>query len=73
MEIPQYWKARKAVFHKLGQEEPETIEFPCEYELIYEANHIAKCVREGKLTSPVVTEEISVSGITALEKVKSQW
>ncbi len=72
VEIPQYWKARTAVFHKLGQE-PETIDYPCEYELIYEVNHIAKCIREGKRTSPVVTEDISVSGIEALEKVKSQW
>lgn len=72
VEIPQYWKARNAVFYKKGQE-PETAEFPCEYELIYEANHIAKCIREGKRTSPVVTEELSVAGIAALEAVKAQW
>ena len=72
VEIPQYWKARSAVFYKKGQE-PETVEFPCEYELIYEVNHIAKCIREGKRTSPVVTEELSVAGIAALEAVKNQW
>lgn len=72
VEIPQYWKARKAVFYKLGQE-PEVIDYPCDHELIYEANHIAKCIREGKLTSPVVTEALSVSGIEVLEKVQSQW
>jgi len=72
VEIPQYWKARNAVFYKKGQE-PETVEFSCEYELIYEVNHIAKCIREGKRTSPVVTEELSVAGIAALEAVKQQW
>ena len=72
VEIPQYWKAREAVFYKKGQE-PERVEFPCEYELIYEANHIAKCIRDGKRTSPVVTEELSVAGIAALEAVKQQW
>lgn len=72
VEIPEYWKARKAVFYRKG-EEPETVEFPCEHELIYEANHIARCIREGKRTSPVVTEALSVSGIAALESVKSQW
>ncbi len=72
VEIPQYWKARKAVLYKLGQE-PEIIEYPCEHELIYEANHIAKCIRDGKLTSPVVTEELSVAGIEILEKIKTQW
>ena len=39
------------------------MEYPCDHELIYEANHIAKCIREGKLTSPVVTEELSAAGI----------
>ena len=72
VEIPQYWKARKAVFYKLGQE-PEKVEYPCDHELIYEVNHIAKCIREGKLTSPVVTEELSVAGIEILEQIKSQW
>ncbi len=72
IEIPQYWKARSVTFSVKGQE-PETVEFPCQYELVYEADHIYSCLREGKLTSPVVTEELSVSGIAALEKVEAQW
>jgi len=70
-EIPEYWKARKAIFHIDGK--TETAEFPCEHELSYEAAHIADCFAKGLLTSPVVTEELSLSGITALEQVKSQW
>lgn len=72
VEIPEYWKARRAVFHISGQQ-PETVEFPCEHELIYEAAHIKECVGKGLLTSPVVTEELSVSGIEALEAVKQGW
>ena len=72
VEIPEYWKARRAIFHIKGME-PETVEYPCEHELIYEANHIAKCLREGKLTSPVVTEDLSVAGIAALEEVEHRW
>ncbi len=72
VEIPEYWKARKAVFCKKGAE-PETLEFPCQHELIYEAEHIAQCFREGLMTSPVVTEELSVAGIAALERVESGW
>lgn len=71
VELPSYWKARKAVFHVDGNE--ETLEFPCEHELMYEAEHIADCLEKGLLTSPVVTEEISVAGITAIERVKSDW
>lgn len=70
-EIPQYWKARKAIFHIDGK--TETKEFPCEHELSYEAVHIAECIEKGLLTSPVVTEELSIAGITALEQVKLKW
>lgn len=72
IELPEYWKARKTVIRINGQE-PEIAEFPCEHELSYEAAHIAECIERGLLTSPVVTEELSVAGITALEAVKSQW
>ncbi|MBQ7769474.1 MAG: Gfo/Idh/MocA family oxidoreductase [Oscillospiraceae bacterium] len=71
VEIPEYWKARKAIFQIDG--ETEVAEFPCEHELTYEAIHIAECMEKGLLTSPVVTEALSVAGITALEQVKLQW
>ena len=72
VEIPQYWKARKATFHITGQE-PQTVEFPCTHELSYEAAHIADCMEKGLLVSPVVTEELSVKGIAALSAVKANW
>lgn len=72
VEIPEYWKARKVIFHRLG-EEPELLEFPCEHELVYEAQHICDCLNKGFLSSPVVTAELSVAGIAALEKVKKTW
>lgn len=71
VEIPEYWKARSATFHIADKE--ETIHFPCEHELVYEVQHIKECLDAGLLTSPVVTEELSVSGIEALQKVKTNW
>ena len=72
VEIPEYWKARRVVFHIQGKD-PETVEFPCAYELVYEARHIEECIQKGLLTSPVVTEAISVQGIEAIEAVKQAW
>lgn len=72
LELPEYWKARKVIFHISGKE-PETVEFPCQHELRYEVEHIAQCFRQGLLTSPVVTPEISVAGIAALEQVMNTW
>ncbi len=66
IEIPSYWKARKATVHIEGKE-PFAIEFPCENELIYEAIHIKDCLDKGLLTSPVITKELSVKGISVIE------
>ena len=71
VEIPNFWKARQAVFH-IGSN-TKTIQFPCEHELVYEVEHIKACLEKGLLTSPVVTEELSVAGISALEQVKLHW
>lgn len=71
-ELPSFWKARSAVFSLQGQA-PETAEFPCEHELVYEVQHILNCMERGLLTSPVVTEEITVQGIAAIEKLKNTW
>ncbi len=70
-ELPEYWKARKAIFHTDAGE--ETVHIPCEHELIYEVQHILECFQKGLRTSPVVTEELSAGGIAALERVKETW
>lgn len=71
-EIPEYWKARKVIFRVQGQAS-DVAEFPCEHELSYEAEHVARCMEAGLLTSSVVTEELSVAGIEALETVEAGW
>lgn len=71
IELPDYWKARSVIFHIGGK--TETLEFPCEHELVYEAAHIADCMEKGLLNSPVITETLSLEGIRAIERVKSGW
>ena len=71
IEIPNYWKARKVIFHVDG--ETQVLEYPCEHELIYEAEHIADCMEKGLPNSPVITEALSLEGIRAIEKVKEGW
>ena len=70
-ELPDYWKARKAIFcdHKTQTEET----YPCEHELVYEVAHIVDCFQKGLLGSPVVTGEFSASAIAVLEAVKAKW
>ncbi len=69
-ELPEYWKARRLILHVDGADSV-TEAYPCDHELSYEAQHIQSCLSQGLLTSPVVTEAISVGGICALENI--QW
>ena len=71
IELPNYWKAQKVIFHIADK--TETLEFPCQHELVYEAEHIAHCLEKGLLNSPVITESLSLSGIRAIETVKRTW
>lgn len=71
IELPSYWKARKVIVHIDGK--TEVLEYPCEHELVYEVEHIADCLEKGMQSSPVITKELSVAAIAALEKVKENW
>lgn len=71
IELPNYWKAQKVIFHINGNTWEES--FPCQYELVYEVDHISQCLEQGLLTSPVITEALSLSGIRAIETVKRTW
>ena len=71
IELPDYWKARKISFHIDGK--TETLEYPCQHELVYEAAHIADCMENGLQNSPVITRELSLAGIRAFGQVKAGW
>ena len=71
LELPNYWKAQRLICHIDGV--TETLEFPCAHELCYEAAHIAECLEKGLQTSPVITEELSLAGIRAIERIKANW
>ena len=70
--IPDFWKARRANIYVNGQAGQE-IHYPVEHEMIYEAAHIRDCLEKGLTTSPVVTPQISVSGIEVIERIKALW
>ncbi len=72
IELPEYWKARKAILHFQGQE-PVTLEFPCEHELIYEVLHAKECIQSGLTESSVMTEEMTVSSIRVLNGIHQLW
>ncbi len=74
IEIPDYWKARKALLHyKDRAREPVVLEEPCEYELMYEVMHAEQCIRQGLVESPVMTEEMTVRAVRVLHEIHKLW
>lgn len=72
IEIPDYWKARKAtVYYKTGEQ--QVISHPCEYELVYEVAHFNQCIRKGLLQSPVMSEAMTVNTLKIMEHLQEQF
>lgn len=72
VEIPDYWKARRAVIH-YPDREPVILEYPCDYELVYEVRHMEDCIRQNLCESPIMTEEMTVSAIEVLTGINKLW
>ena len=71
IDLPDYWKARRAVVHRPDGE--EILEYPCRHELVYEARHIRDCLERGLTESPAVPAALSVSAAEALERIRAAW
>lgn len=72
VELPDYWKARKAILHYPDQE-PVVLHYPCAYELMYEALHVEECIRKHLTESPVMTEAMTINAIEILHAIQQSW
>jgi len=72
IEIPEYWKARRAVVHYHTGEEI-VLEHPCRYELIYEIRHFHECMEKGWLQSPVMSREMTTGALEIIENIRKSW
>jgi len=58
--IKDFWKARLMTL-KLYDGEEKILEFPVEYEMLYEVNHINDCIKNGLQSSPIMDSETSIA------------
>jgi len=72
IEIADYWKARKATVHYANGEKQE-LHFPCEYELVYEVQHIHECLDNQYILSPIMSRDMTVKTISTLESIHNSW
>lgn len=72
IEIPDYWKARKAIVYYPNRE-PVVLEYPCEHELVYEVLHTEQCIENHLTESPVMTEAMTTNAIKVLNGIQDLW
>ena len=70
--IKDFWKAR-SLFIKLYDGDERSMEFPVDYEMIYEVNHINDCIRNGLLNSPIMDKETSIATAEIIENLISTF
>jgi hypothetical protein len=54
---------------KLYDGEERILDFPVEYEMIYEVNHINDCINNGLLSSPIMDSETSIATSEIIENL----
>lgn len=60
--VKDYWKARSFRLNN------QTYHFDCEFEMIYEIDHIFECIQKGLLVSPIATQQRTLLSIDWIEK-----
>lgn len=72
VEIPSYWKAQEAALH-FSDGSVQRLSYPCAHELVYEVEHVSACIKKGLCESPVMTEKMTLSAISILNKIKADF
>jgi predicted dehydrogenase len=70
--VPSFWKADQAYFeNQEGGKEIWTAPFSSEF--VFEIDHVNDCLLAGRLTSPVMTESLTVATVEQIEACYQEW
>ena len=72
IEVPDYWKADKAVVYENGEPDRE-LSFPHESEFFYQLNHYNQCILSGFTESPVTPLETTIRNTELTEEICRSW
>ncbi len=73
IEMDNFYKADKMTIHYYDDREDEEVYHPATCEMTYEINHFNNCIMEGKLTSNVITKEMTIHSVEILENIQNSW
>lgn len=73
IEMDNFYKADKMTIHYYDDRDNEEVYHPATCEMTYEINHFNSCIMEGKLTSDVITKEMTIHNVEILENIQNSW
>ncbi|MGX7131178.1 MULTISPECIES: Gfo/Idh/MocA family protein [Enterococcus] len=69
--IPNFWKSAEATIELSTHH--ENFSFPQESEFVFEVDHVNECLNKKLLTSPWMTEELTVHTVATMENLYKEW
>lgn len=73
IEMDNFYKADKMTIHYYDDRDNEEVYHPVTCEMTYEINHFNSCIMEGKLTSDIITKEMTIHNVEILENIQNSW
>lgn len=72
IDVFEFWKARGYTVYRWETKEESAIALPVDFEMIYEIDHVYDCLRQGLITSPIMTPEMTINCVELVETVYQQ-
>ena len=71
--IPEFWRAKSATIYDLGGQVIRHLDAPFESDFVYEVQHVNQLILAGEVASPIMTDEMTLSGVGVMDALYQSW
>lgn len=71
--IPEFWRAKKATLYDLSGHVLRELHAAFDSDFVAEVRHVNQMILSGALESPIMTEEMTVSGVQVMDGLYQSW
>ncbi len=71
--IPEFWRAKSATIYDLGGQVVRHLDAPFESDFVYEVQHVNQLILAGEVASPIMTDEMTLSGVGVMDALYQSW
>ncbi len=70
VDVFEFWKARGYTVHQWETNTKIPYPLPVDYEMVYEVDHVYKCLKEKRLTSPIMSPQATITCVEMVEAIQ---